>query len=49
MQLPHNTISPWLVKDTLVSGPSAALNRDPTPTARMVKVPGGHYSDGHYY
>ena len=30
-QLPHHSNSPRLARDTVVLGPSAALNRDPTP------------------
>ena len=30
-QLPHHSNSPRLARDALVMGPSAALNRDPTP------------------
>ena len=30
MQLPNHCNSPWLARDALVLGPSAALNRDPT-------------------
>ena len=30
-QLPHHSYSPRLARDALVLGPSAALNRDPTP------------------
>ena len=35
VQLSHNPNSPRLAKDALVSGPSAALNRNPTPVASI--------------
>ena len=35
MQLPHHCNSSRLVRDALVLGPSAALNRDPTPVTSV--------------
>ena len=34
-QLPHHSNSPRLARDALVLGPSAALNRDPTPVTSV--------------
>ena len=36
MQLPHYCNSSRLARDTLVLGPSAALNRDPTPITSVL-------------
>ena len=35
MQLPHHCNSSRLARDALVLGPSAALNRDPTPVTNV--------------
>ena len=35
MQLPQQYNSPWLARDALVLGPSAALNRDPTSASSV--------------
>ena len=38
MQLLHNTNSPRLARDALVLGPTAALNRDPSPTVSVNNI-----------
>ena len=38
-QLPHHCYSPRLVRDALVLGPNAALNRDPTPVTSVNNTP----------
>ena len=39
MQMRHNTNSPRLVRDSLVWGPRAALNGDPTPITSANNTP----------